>query len=114
MKSRRSLTQNRRGKKKKLHFFCYVILVVYPGHGIFSSVAFFLFVSPNGFLGEVLSSQIEENLRKKAAHLYRSTRQVQSHLADGLKRSTSEKRSSLPTVAMTPVHDPYRSHDPCP
>ena len=58
-----------------------IILVVYLGHGDFSSgiitVLSFIPKQKTGFcLREVLSSQIEEHLRKNAVHLYyRTTRQ---------------------------------------
>ena len=58
------------------HFFC-MILVVYLGHGIFHPVCStrsFIFLQVR-FLGEVLSSSIEEPEEKKwLVHLYRSRR----------------------------------------
>ena len=61
---------NPKSSKKKIgHFLFCAILVVYLGHGIrfIRYVAVLIFSSQKiGFLGEVLSSQMEENLRKKA------------------------------------------------
>ena len=47
-----------------------MILIVHLGHGDFTSGSSFDF-SPDQFLGEVLSSQIE-GPKKKAVHLYRT------------------------------------------
>ena len=55
-----------------------MILVVYPGHGIFLPGSnLFFFVHLNQFQGEVLSSQTEEPSEKKVMHLYDSTRRMQ-------------------------------------
>ena len=48
-----------------------MILAVYLGHKIFHPVAVLFF--SKSVMGEVLSSQIEEYLRQKVVHLYRST-----------------------------------------
>ena len=49
-----------------------MILIMHQSHESFHPVA--VYVSPKHFLGEVLSSQIEEPLqKKKRVHLYRST-----------------------------------------
>ena len=59
--------------------FC-LILVVYLGHGIFHPVAFFK-LSPNQFLGEVLSYRIEEHLRKKVVYTPLIVARVPSHFS---------------------------------
>ena len=77
-----SLTQNRREKKKIIAHFSHnsprvprhvvgnspffgMILVVYLGHGSFSSGMITVYLALNQFWGEVLRSQNDENLRKK-------------------------------------------------
>ena len=59
---------------KNRHLFC-MILVVYLSHEVFHLVWQFIFFL-NQFLGEFLSSQIEEYIRKTQwlVHLYRSRR----------------------------------------
>ena len=55
-----------------------MILVVYLGHGRFRPVKQ-LYLNPNLFLGEVLSSHMEgESLGKKVVHLNRSKRHNQT------------------------------------
>ena len=58
------------------NLFFVVILVVYLDHVFFCTryMAVLIF-SKNRFLGDVLSSQIEEHLRQKGVNLCRSTRQ---------------------------------------
>ena len=50
-----------------------MILVVYLSHGVFIRQMLLVF-SKSVFGREVLSSQIEEHLRKNVVHFYRSTR----------------------------------------
>ena len=68
---RGSLTQNRR---KYAPFFSHMILVVvYPGHGIFYPLA--VYFSPNQVLAEVFKApKLKGSIRKKVMPLYRSTR----------------------------------------
>ena len=59
---------------------------------------------PNTFFGEVLSSEIEENLRKKGVHLYRSTRLAGGDLSvDGIVRVTKVKLSAFFQHAIVPT-----------
>ena len=53
--------------------FC-TILVVYLGHGMLHPVPVLIFFRVSFCLREVLSSQIEQYLRKKVVHLFHSTR----------------------------------------
>ena len=46
-----------------------MILVVYLSHGIFRPVAVLFFLPKKQFLGEVLSSEIEEPQKKRGAPL---------------------------------------------
>ena len=70
------------------------------GHRIWHPAAAVLFFSLDQFLGGVLSSQIEEHLRKKAVHLYRSTRPLgyqeghvlRTFVLNLLKRGIPEKK----------------------
>ena len=50
-----------------------ILVVVYLGHQIFHPAAVFVFLKIS-FLGEVLSSQIEEASEKQVVHLCRSSR----------------------------------------